>query len=125
MPDYLSLVIEAQKQATYHSFYAYQVVNHNRTFNCTNIEKLRPNAVTWGVFPGAEIKQPTIVAPISFNAWSGEAFDLWMESWGKLYSPESKSRKVIENIVDTYYLVNMVDNDFPMGSCLWNLIDDM
>ena len=101
------------------------MVNHNRTFNCTNIEKLRPNAVTWGVFPGAEIKQQTIVDPISFNAWSGEAFDLWTESWGKLYSPDSKSRKVIEDIVDTYYLVNMVDNDFPMGSCLWNLIDDM
>ena len=71
-----------------------QVVNRDRSFNCTNIEKLRPNAVTWGVFPGAEIKQPTIVDPISFQAWSEEAFDLWVEKWGKLYEQGSRSRKV-------------------------------
>ena len=59
------------------------------------------------------------------QAWSEEAFDLWMEQWGKLYSPESKSRQVIESIVENYYLVNLVDNDFPLGNCLWNLIDDM
>jgi len=103
----------------------FQVVNHDRTFNCTNIDRLRPNAVTWGVFPGAEIKQPTIVDPISFQAWSEEAFDLWMEQWGKLYADQSKSRQVIQDIVDNYYLVNLVDNDFPLGNCLWNLIDDM
>ncbi|KEZ41148.1 Methylenetetrahydrofolate reductase 2 [Scedosporium apiospermum] len=33
-----------------------------------------PNAVTWGVFPGKEIVQPTIVESISFLAWKDEAF---------------------------------------------------
>lgn len=28
-----------------------------------------PNAVTWGVFPGKEIIQPTVVDPISFVSW--------------------------------------------------------
>ena len=28
-----------------------------------------PNAVTWGVFPGKEIVQPTVVDPISFLSW--------------------------------------------------------
>jgi methylenetetrahydrofolate reductase (NADPH) len=28
-----------------------------------------PNAVTWGVFPGKEIVQPTIVEAVSFMAW--------------------------------------------------------
>ena len=27
------------------------------------------NAVTWGVFPGKEILQPTVVDPISFGVW--------------------------------------------------------
>jgi len=103
----------------------FQVINHDLTFNCTNVEKLRPNAVTWGVFPGAEIKQPTIVDPVSFRAWSEEAFGLWREQWANLYAPESTSRKVIEGIVENYYLVNLVDNDFPMGNCIWNLLDDM
>ena len=103
----------------------FQVINHDGSFNCTNIEKMRPNAVTWGVFPGCEVKQPTIVDPVSFQAWSEEAFGLWNEQWASLYEPESSSRQVIDDIVHNYYLVNLVDNNFPLGNCLWNLLDDM
>ena len=35
----------------------------------TNIQSETPNAVTWGVFPGKEIIQPTIVEAVSFMAW--------------------------------------------------------
>jgi len=35
----------------------------------TNAPNDGPNAVTWGVFPGKEIVQPTIVETISFLAW--------------------------------------------------------
>ena len=35
----------------------------------TNSKSEGPNAVTWGVFPGKEIIQPTIVEAISFMAW--------------------------------------------------------
>jgi methylenetetrahydrofolate reductase (NADPH) len=35
----------------------------------TNTHSEGPNAVTWGVFPGKEIVQPTIVEAISFMAW--------------------------------------------------------
>lgn len=35
----------------------------------TNSHSEGPNAVTWGVFPGKEIVQPTIVEAISFMAW--------------------------------------------------------
>lgn len=37
--------------------------------NVTNAPELRPNAVTWGVFPGREIVQPTVVDPVSFMFW--------------------------------------------------------
>merc|ERR1712150_356983 len=103
----------------------FQILSRDGSFNCTNKEKLGPNAVTWGVFHGCEIKQPTIVDPISFQAWSEEAFALWEEQWGKLYEPESESRKIIDKISTSYYLVNMVDNDFPLGNCLWNVLEDM
>lgn len=33
-------------------------------------------------------------------------------------------REVIESIGKTYYLVNLVDNDFPKGNCLFNVLDD-
>ena len=37
--------------------------------NVTNCDSEQPNAVTWGVFPGKEIIQPTVVDPISFLYW--------------------------------------------------------
>ena len=35
----------------------------------TNCDELQPIAVTWGVFPGKEIIQPTVVDPIAFKSW--------------------------------------------------------
>merc|ERR1712146_707849 len=42
-------------------------------------EQARTTAVTWGVFPGQEIQQPTVVDHQSFMAWKDEAFGLWHE----------------------------------------------
>uniref|UniRef100_A0A1I7WPC6 SCP domain-containing protein n=1 Tax=Heterorhabditis bacteriophora TaxID=37862 RepID=A0A1I7WPC6_HETBA len=46
-----------------------------------NGEATTPIAVTWGVFPGAEIAQPTVVDPLSFRAWKDEAYDMWIKNW--------------------------------------------
>ena len=35
----------------------------------TNCDPSQPVAVTWGVFPGREIIQPTVVDPVSFQIW--------------------------------------------------------
>uniref|UniRef100_A0AAQ6IGS5 Methylenetetrahydrofolate reductase (NADPH) n=1 Tax=Anabas testudineus TaxID=64144 RepID=A0AAQ6IGS5_ANATE len=102
----------------------YHMVNvHGR--NMTNATDLQPNAVTWGIFPGREILQPTVVDPVSFMYWKDEAFALWIEQWAKLYEDESPSRMIIKYIHDNYFLVNLVDNDFPLESCLWQVISDM
>lgn len=79
------------------------------------------NAVTWGVFPGAEIKQPTVADPASFVVWKEEAFALWLSAWGSLYPEGSDSRRLLESIHDTFYLVNVVDNDFESGDLLGRL----
>nr|XP_057906567.1 methylenetetrahydrofolate reductase isoform X2 [Doryrhamphus excisus]XP_057906569.1 methylenetetrahydrofolate reductase isoform X2 [Doryrhamphus excisus]XP_057906570.1 methylenetetrahydrofolate reductase isoform X2 [Doryrhamphus excisus] len=102
----------------------YHIVNvHGH--NLTNAPDMQPNAVTWGIFPGREIVQPTIVDPVSFMFWKDEAFALWIEQWAKLYEDESPSRMIIKYIHDNYFLVNLVDNDFPLENCLWQVIDDM
>ncbi|XP_047407496.1 methylenetetrahydrofolate reductase (NADPH) isoform X1 [Sciurus carolinensis] len=92
--------------------------------NITNAPELRPNAVTWGIFPGREIIQPTVVDPVSFMFWKDEAFALWIERWGKLYDEGSPSRMIIQHIHDNYFLVNLVDNEFPLDSCLWRVMED-
>ncbi|XP_045046461.2 methylenetetrahydrofolate reductase (NADPH) isoform X3 [Desmodus rotundus] len=92
--------------------------------NITNAPELQPNAVTWGIFPGREIIQPTVVDPVSFMFWKDEAFALWVEQWGKLYDEESPSRLTIQYIHDNYFLVNLVDNEFPLDNCLWQVLED-
>jgi hypothetical protein len=43
------------------------------------------NAVTWGVFPGREVLQPTVVDPVSFRAWKDEGI-LKLRNWAHSYS---------------------------------------
>ncbi|XP_077787141.1 methylenetetrahydrofolate reductase (NADPH)-like isoform X2 [Podarcis muralis] len=93
--------------------------------NITNAHEMQPNAVTWGIFPGREIIQPTVVDPVSFMYWKDEAFALWIEQWAKLYEEESPSRMILQYMHDNYYLVNLVDNDFPLDSCLWQVLEDV
>lgn len=84
----------------------------------TNTHSEGPNAVTWGVFPGKEIVQPTIVEAVSFIAWKDEAFELGVQ-WAGLYPPESESRKLIEGVMSRSYLVNIVANDFKHGEIIF------
>lgn len=78
----------------------------------TNATSSEPNAVTWGVFPCAEVIQPTIVEATSFLAWKDEAFELGYE-WAKLYESASPATAtLLREIMDTHYLVNIVHNDY-------------
>ncbi|KZP09904.1 methylenetetrahydrofolate reduct [Athelia psychrophila] len=77
----------------------------------TNTHSEGPNAVTWGVFPGKEIIQPTIVEAVSFMAWKDEAYELGQQ-WAQIYDANSPSRKLICNLMETSLLVNIVHNDF-------------
>lgn len=116
--DILLEVLKEYAQVNYH------VVNREGSVNVTNADKFSPIAVTWGVFPGKEIAQPTVVDPISFESWKDEAFDLWQQQWGRLYPDGSASKLVIESIYKNYYLVNLVDNDFIKGNCLWEALEN-
>jgi methylenetetrahydrofolate reductase (NADPH) len=58
----LLTVIENDPNITFHA------VNRHGDLR-TNTYSDGPNAVTWGVYPGKEIVQPTIVETVSFLAW--------------------------------------------------------
>lgn len=107
----------------------YYVINKRGDLR-TNSTSDGPNAVTWGVFPGKEVVQPTIVEAISFMAWKvlqfhtsapgirsltialqDEAYELGYQ-WAKVYEAGSPSRKLISDLMDNALLVNIVHNDF-------------
>lgn len=102
----------------------YHMIDMRGEEDFTNCDKETPIAVTWGVFPGREVIQPTVVDPNSFKVWKDEAFSLW-EDWSSLYEEGSGSRKVLNHIRDSYYLVNLVDNDYANDCCLWPLLKRM
>ncbi|KAG0131105.1 methylenetetrahydrofolate reductase-domain-containing protein [Tuber indicum] len=101
---------------------SYHAVDKNGTLKTNSSEG--PNAVTWGVYPGKEIIQPTIVETISFLAWKDEAFRLG-DDWAKCYEADSASRHLIQEVMDTWFLLNIVDNDFYRSEKIYRLFDGM
>jgi len=101
-------------------YFSYMAVN-KKGEKVGNVKDESVNAVTWGVFPGREVMQPTVVDVKSFLAWKDEAFALW-EEWSSIYAEGSDSRKLIEAIPESYYLVNVVDDNFVAGDLLNDLI---
>ncbi|KAE8717563.1 Methylenetetrahydrofolate reductase 1 [Hibiscus syriacus] len=81
----------------------------------SNISVKDVNAVTWGVFPAKEIIQPTVVDPASFVVWKDEAFEIWSRSWSALYPDGDPSKKLLDQIQNSYYLVSLVDNNYMDG----------
>ncbi|CAK9781082.1 methylenetetrahydrofolate reduct [Cutaneotrichosporon oleaginosum] len=113
-PELLSPLIRRIEKDPRITYYAVNKQGDLRT----NTHSEGPNAVTWGVFPGKEIIQPTIVEAVSFIAWKDEAFELGCQ-WANLYPEGSPTRSLIRNIMDTSYLVNIVANDFKDGMAIF------
>jgi methylenetetrahydrofolate reductase (NADPH) len=102
----------------------YFAVNNRGELITNTQDDSGPNAVTWGVFPGKEIVQPTIVETVSFLAWRDEFYYLGSE-WSKCYDENSESRRLIKEISETWYLVNIVHNDFRKARPIFDLFDGL
>ncbi|MCX6116206.1 MAG: methylenetetrahydrofolate reductase [Proteobacteria bacterium] len=94
---------------------SYHAVNA-KGVNSASFEDRTVSAVTWGVFPGKEVLQPTIVDSDSFMIWKDEAFDLWLSEWRSLYEKNSPSWNLLSEIHSSYFLVNVIEHDFVEGN---------
>jgi len=81
------------------------------------------NAVTWGVFPGQEIVQTTIIERESFLAWKDAAFSLWAD-WVSVYAPRSPERELLESVRKERWLVSIVHHDYIHVDSLWDFLSD-
>lgn len=118
-----SLFDEIKSRLHTHPDLTYYAVTKSGTLE-TNATYEGPNAVTWGVFPGKEIVQPTVVEGISFLAWKDEAFQLGME-WARCHEANSPSRVLIQKMMEEWYLVNIVNNDFHSPRTIFDLLKDV
>ncbi|CAG8563965.1 24393_t:CDS:2, partial [Racocetra persica] len=97
----------------------YYAARRNDEFK-KNMKEETSAAVTWGVFPGKEIVQPTIIEEVSFKAWKEVAFELWSE-WERLYPKDSITQKLLKDIGDNWWLVNLVYNDYVNPEGVWKI----
>lgn len=79
------------------------------------------NAVTWGVFPGQEVTQTTIIERESFLSWKDEAFSIWAE-WASFYRPGSDERNLLDSIQNERWLVSLVHHDYKNPEGLWSFL---
>lgn len=93
---------------------SYQAINADGQMH-TNLRRDAVSAVTWGIFPGREIIQPTVVDVETFHIWKDEAFEIWRQEWGTLYPEGSEARELLERIHDSYWLLNLIENDYVGG----------
>lgn len=110
-PENLKLLLNELK---HHPSLTYHAINAKGD-SCSNSFH-NVNAVTWGVFPGKEIVQPTVVECDSFSVWKDEAFALWKSLWANLYEEGSQSRKIVDEVINNWYLMNIVDNNYITGN---------
>ncbi|KAJ6242674.1 methylenetetrahydrofolate reductase [Anaeramoeba flamelloides] len=109
----------------------YHITNVDGSVIYTNNKKKEVIPVTWGVFPGMELKQPLVMDPESFqDVWRIEAFGLWICQWQNNFKKNSKSWKIIQEIHDTWFLVSIIDNDFIHPSATtdynaWKVLDKL
>ncbi|XP_006457951.1 hypothetical protein AGABI2DRAFT_216007 [Agaricus bisporus var. bisporus H97] len=87
----------------------------------TNVPEDCRNAITWGVFPGQEIIQTTIIEQESFLSWKEDAYSIWSD-WASCYHPESEERKLLEEVRDRRWLININHHDYRNPQALWDFI---
>lgn len=116
-PEKFKVLLDRVKKEPYVSIYA---VNRQGELH-SNCKKDCANAVTWGVFPNSEVLQPTIVEEQSFLAWKDEAFLLWDE-WAGIYEEGSTSRKFLQELANTWFLVNIVHNNFTDSNAIFQVL---
>lgn len=66
---------------------SYQAVNKAGE-RLQNVQDGDINAVTWGVFKGREVIQPTVVDAEAFMIWKNEALNIFTNTWAVIYKTQ-------------------------------------
>src|SRR5438552_3413656 len=67
------------------------------------------------------IVTPTIIEDISFKAWLEEASSIWSE-WQRVYPPRSPTAKLLQEIREDVWLVNIIHHGYMKKDALWKLL---
>ncbi|KAH9446266.1 hypothetical protein Pst134EA_030187 [Puccinia striiformis f. sp. tritici] len=99
----------------------YYAGNCNQDQIRTNMALGETNAVTWGVFRGAEVVTTTLIEAQSFKTWKKQAFDIWND-WAESFESGSANQRLLNEIEDSYWLCSMINHDFKQADHLWSFL---
>ncbi|KAJ2705251.1 methylenetetrahydrofolate reductase 1 [Coemansia sp. IMI 203386] len=120
-PAFLSRLQSASPRITYYAsnaqgdFITNAHSSQSDTENATAV-----TALTWGVFPGRAVVQPTLIDKMNFLAWRTEAFQTWRE-WANMFARDSSEARFLCGTADECWLVNVVDNEFKNPDAIWEM----
>ncbi|KAJ2159723.1 methylenetetrahydrofolate reductase 1 [Coemansia sp. RSA 552] len=112
-PPFLSRLQSSPGRITYYAF-------SKKGDYMTNAHAEEGTALTWGVFPGRAVVQPTLIDKMSFTAWCTEAFQTWRE-WASMFPSDSEEARFLGNTADQCWLVNVIDNDYKKTDAIWDI----
>lgn len=127
--------VEEQNSKDVYSTITYYAVDKQGNLQ-TNSREDDINAVTWGVFPGEEILQPTIVEKVSFLAWKDEVYSL-IDEWVNIFHSKTITDAVDKEKIeafsdlftsfgDNFVLCNFVNNDFTSdNNVMFGLLNEL
>lgn len=112
---------QLQPRLKAHNQITYFAGNANGDFEASSEDGVNP--VTWGTFAGKEIVTPTIIEAVSFRSWMEEAYSIWRE-WQRIYPPKSATSRLLGELREDVWLVNVIWGDFVEGDGLWEFLTE-
>lgn len=105
--------VKLENQLKNNDMLTYFAVDYKGNLSSNHPDGSKANAVTWGIFPGREVLQPTIVEKVSFMAWKEEFYKI-LDDWKNIFYQNNShdSVNLVQHLIDSYLLVNIVDNDY-------------
>uniref|UniRef100_A0A0N4Z4M7 methylenetetrahydrofolate reductase (NADPH) n=1 Tax=Parastrongyloides trichosuri TaxID=131310 RepID=A0A0N4Z4M7_PARTI len=101
----------------------YHAIDMTGKYEKFNYNGTNPIALTFGIFAGSEVAQPTVVDPLSFRVWKDEAFDVF-NIWASIYPENSKCREILGHLHDNYILMTLVDNEYVKPTIIYDLLNE-
>lgn len=115
-PKHLRILLDLIGGSGYGQLHLYATDAKGNSYCTAPAAQRGVSALTWGVFPNREVQQPTVFDPAVFSVWSQEAFALWSSAWQSIYDEGTASARTLQDVVDNYFLVAIIDHAFVQGT---------
>ncbi|OLY85658.1 Methylenetetrahydrofolate reductase 1 [Smittium mucronatum] len=92
--------------------------------NAVVSENIQSTALCWGVFPSSPVIQSALIDKLNFEYWSKEAIQLWRVWADQLGVVDNDSKKFVDSVADSIWLINIIGNDYKRPDQLLQMLKE-